>query len=597
LSQARDSIVNRPNQEPFVAEMEARVKDALKFANNDSVAKTIAKWLNKAAYVYYLGGASTALIQPLSIFQQGMPVLSKYGVVAANKEMLRMLKVWQHFGVYVDNPDGSKSWAAPSIEHGMGLSPDEVWAVKQMTARDVASSTFVGSVFDYKETPTGKRSAPIVQFGKDTVDMLVLGGLMHSTERMSREVMFLSSFRLNMLQPGMTKEKAVDAAVTDTHEALGNYGDYNRPLWMKGATGTVLTQFMFYSLHVTTFLLKNFKEMIKPMDGHTRGEAAKKFFGTLASTYILAGVVGLPMFSTIMGFLGWFWDFFREDDWPEDIKSLSFELWFRTVYLKDMLGSTEIGGKKLSDIVERGPANVFSGIDFSSRTSLNNLWFRESKEEKTLKDTAIAFAIDHIGPSPNMLLAGAEAWEAFSRGDLEKGVRKMAPAGFRNFITADKLWKEGAKDSKGVQILSKDAFSTGQLIAQAVGFRSDLLANTQYVTFKVIGIEQKILNERQVILDNMNREYKDKNFKKFTDIASKEVVKWNMRFPTYSIEDADINASLDAKAKQRAESFRGVTLNNQNAGLFIKALAPSRKAASEAEKAGREKKAKEKSKE
>ncbi len=604
LSQARDSIVNRPNQEPFVAEMEARVKDALKFANDDSVAQTIAKWLNKAAYIYYLGGASTALIQPLSIFQQGMPVLSKYGVVAANKEMLRMLKVWQHFGVYVTNPDGSKSWVAPSIEHGMGLSPNEVWAVKQMTSRDVASSTFAGSVFDYKETPTGNHSAPIVQFGKDTVNMLVLGGLMHSTERMSREVMFLSSFRLNMLQPGMKllpikerMEKAVDAAVHDTNEALGNYGDYNRPLWMKSATGKVLTQFMFYSLHVTLFLLKNFKEMIKPMDGHTRGEAAKKFFGTLGATYILAGVVGLPMFSTIMGILGWAWDELREDDWPEDIKSLSFELWFRTVYLKEQLGSTKIGGVSLATIVERGPVNAFSGIDFSSRTSLNNLWLRESKEEKTLKDTAIAFAIDHIGPSPNMLLAGAEAWEAFSRGDLEKGVRKMAPAGFRNVITANKLWTEGAKDSKGVQILSKDAFSTGLLIAQAVGFRSDLLANTQYVTFKVIGIEQKILNERQVILDNMNREYKDKNFKKFTDIVSKEVVKWNMRFPTYSIEDADINASLDAKSKQRAESFRGVTLNNQNAGLFIKALAPSRKAAAEAEKAGREKKAKEKSKE
>jgi hypothetical protein len=361
---------------------------------------------------------------------------------------------------------------------------------------------------------------------------------------------------------------------------------------MKSATGRVLTQFMFYSLHVTLFLLKNFKEIIKPMDGHTRGEAAKKFFGTLASTFILAGAVGLPMFSTIMGLLGWAWDELREDDWPEDIKSLSFELWFRTVYLKEMLGSVEIGGVKLSDIVERGPVNAFSGVDISSRTSLNNIWLREMKEEKTLKDTAIAFAVEHIGPSPNMLLAWAEAWDAFSNGDYDKGVRKLAPAGFRNFIAADKLWKEGAKDSKGAQILSKDAFSTGLLIAQAVGFRSDLLANTQYVTFKVIGIEQKILNDRQLLLNNMEREFRSKEFKKFSDLISKDVLKWNARFPSYAIESDDIEKSLLTKAEQRATSFRGVTLNEQNIPLFIKALTPSRQAAAEAEKKGREEKAK-----
>ena len=42
---------------------------------------------------------------------------------------------------------------------------------------------------------------------------------------------------------------------------------------------------------------------------------------------------------------------------------------------------------------------------------------------------------------------------------------------------------------------------------QAVGFRSDLLANTQYVTFEVIGLEQKILNERTQILNQLDREF------------------------------------------------------------------------------------------
>ena len=49
----------------------------------------------------------------------------------------------------------------------------------------------------------------------------VLGGLMHSTERLSREIMFLTSFRLN-IKEGKSFEEAVDQATFDTNEALGN---------------------------------------------------------------------------------------------------------------------------------------------------------------------------------------------------------------------------------------------------------------------------------------------------------------------------------------------------------------------------------------
>jgi hypothetical protein len=138
-----------------------------------------------------------------------------------------------------------------------------------MLSRDVTTSTYASSIFDYKSTPTDKRSGPIVSFGKNTVDVLVLGGLMHSTERISREMMFLASYRLNRemlakgsMNPAQAHNAAVDQAVMDTNESLGNYGQYNRPLFMKNAVGKVLTQFMMYPVHVTLYLLRNFMEMI-----------------------------------------------------------------------------------------------------------------------------------------------------------------------------------------------------------------------------------------------------------------------------------------------------------------------------------------------
>jgi hypothetical protein len=584
LSAAQDSIANRPNMQPFVAEMRGRVDSSLSPVKQ-GVAASIVGGINKASYIYYLGGASSALLQPLSIFQTGLPVLSRYGAFNASRELGRMLKVWQQYGVYKTNKDGTQSWVAPSIEHSKDLTPLERKAIREMLARDVTTSTYASAVFDYKKTPTENLSSPIVNFGKSTVDLLVLGGLMHSTERLSREVMFLSSFRLN-IKEGKTFEEAVDQATYDTNEALGNYGEYNRPKFMKSLGGKLLTQFMMYPLHVTLFLLKNFKEMIKPMDGRTRAEAVQKFFGTLGTTYILGGYVALPMFSTIMGLLGWAWEALKDKDWPEDLRSMSFEFWFRTVWMPKQLGETEIGGMKLSAILERGPVNALTGLDISGRTSLNNLWLRDTKEAKTIKEEVMNMMLEKSGAGVNMMVSYAEGLSALMHGDTQKGVKKLLPAGFRNYVTAYEYFKEGAKDNKGTRILSKDAFTTGQIIGQAVGFRSDLLANTQYINFKAIGIQQHILNERQEILNKLDREFRNKNMKKFASYM-KDMNEFNRKFPTYEISGDNLSDALEGNAEKRAKALRGFELNEKNMPILGSALGPSRKAAREAEAKGR----------
>jgi hypothetical protein len=426
-----------------------------------------------------------------------------------------------------------------------------------------------------------------VQFAKDTVGALVLGGLMHSTERMSREAMFLAAYRLNR-KAGRDHETSVDNAVYDTNEALGNYGQYNRPEFMKGAPGKVLTQFMMYPVYMTAFLGRNFVEMIKPMNGRTRWEASKKFFGTMGHTWVLGGAVGLWGFSTVMGFLGAMWNSLKDDEWPEDVKSMSYELWWRTVWLKEQLGGTQIAGYDLADVLERGPVNAITGVDISSRTSLNNMWMRDSKETATARESALALAVEKAGPTANMILSQLDAYDAFMQGDYKKGVLKAAPAGFRNWINAANYYKEGAKDNKGAEILSRDAFTTGELIFQAVGFRSDLLANTQYVTFKVIGLEQKILNERTKIMNQIDRAYRQEDFEAYTGYYE-DMQKFNSKYPTYQITTDNLVDSLERKQEQRAKSFRGVTLTEKNVGPFADALVPSRIAADKREEKNRAK--------
>ena len=593
LSAARDSISNRPRYEPFVIEMQRRVTANLT-PETPSTAANIAGLLNKASFIYYLGGASSALLQPLSIFQTGMSVLARYGTFNASVQMAKMLKVWNKVGVYKRNADGTHTFVGPSMEHG-ALTPFQRKAFKAAEGRKLFASTYANAVFDYKNTPTEELSSPTMKFAKGTVDTLVLGGLMHSTERISREFIYFSSIDLQVAalkkaEADVTPEefeKIVDQAVYDTNEALGNYGEYSRPLFMRSVSGKVLTQFMMYPLHVSLFLLKNFKEMIKPMNGRTRQEAFKKFFGTMLATYVLGGYVALPMFSTLMGFIGAAFNALRDDD--DQIPD--WELYVREVLIPDMFDQVTIDGKPLSqyldpELVKTGPLNYFTGADFSGRTQLNNLWLRDTKVHATFREDAMAFALEKAGPAANMLVAYGEGFEALFAGDYGKAMKKFAPAGFRNFSAAYELYKEGAKDNKGNQLLSKDAFGTGALIFQAVGFRSDVLANTQYVNFTVMGIKQKIANERQQILDKLDRADRESDTAAYIK-AYKEMEKFNDKHPELEVQISleSLTESLEARRKQRAETWRGARLDA--AGTYDKYLSASRRKAAEAEAKGR----------
>jgi signal peptidase I len=585
LSAARDSVSGQPKNEPFVSEMDRRADTTLGF-HNETTGDKFARVFNKASFFFYLGGASTALLQPMSVFQTGMPVLAaRYGAVNATREMSKMLRVWNEYGVWRTNANGTKSWVAPSIEDSKGLTPDERKAVRGMAAYGVSESTFSRALYEQKGSPTEKLSGPKVQLGKDAVSALLLGGLMHSSERISREMVFLTSFRLNMKQHG-DFDRSVREAVNDTNEALFNYGGYNRPRYMQTGVGKVLTQFQMYPLQVTLFLLNNFKQMIVPMDDSTRKEATIKFFGTMFTTGVLAGAIGLPI-AAVAGLLGAFWRKLDEEELlPEDLKNMDPMFWFRTIFLPSQLGHITIGGKTLSSIVERGPINALTGLDISGRTGMSNLWSHDSKEYKTVREELIAAALDRAGPSVSMVLSLADAYDAFSKGDMQKGVEKMLPAGFRNFVVAHKYATEGAKDVTGAPIMSKDSFRRGELIGRAIGFQPDLLANAQYVNFRANGLALRIENERTELLNSLNRDLVKSDFKKFSGVL-KEIQKFNSKHPSYEITEDNITGSLEKRAEQRASSLKGVVLTDKNVPVFIKSLAASRKELAEREKEAR----------
>ena len=570
LSAARDSINEREELSPFVQEAEKRIDMALS-GDHGSLSESVAGIANKASYFWYLSSAASALIQPSSVFISGLPVLAgNYNdATGAATELAKMTTLVNQYSVFRTNVDGTTSITAPSISNSKSIPEDERKAVSEMTARGVSESTYASLVWGYKSMST-EQFEGVAGKGKRLANLMV-GALMHNTERLSREAVYLAAYRLGKKQ-GLSYDDAVQKAVDSTNEALGNYDITNRPRFMQQGIGKIAFQFKTYPLQMSLLMLTNFKKMIPFLNKEGKKEAATKFFGMAGTSFLLAGAANTALFSPIMGLMGWAWgQLGLDDDWPEELKDLDFETWFRTVFLPEKLGDVEIGGVPVSDIVDRGPLNAITGYDIGSRIGLNDLWGRDSKETKTSRESAIAFMLDHFGgPTASLLLGFADAYDAYALGDYQKMLEKMLPAAARNLVVANKYADEGMKTSRGKELVSKDDIKTGELIGQAIGFRPDILAATQGPAFKFSGIDQKITNQRNLLLNKLDfqlRKDTDSGVEKFNEILTNEIPKFNAQYPTYKLDGASIRNSLRERAKQRESSRAGVNVTKKNIAI------------------------------
>lgn len=578
LSAAREAIREREELSPFVQEAEKRVNMALS-GGGGALGEAIAGAANKASFFWYLSGASSALIQPSSIFISGLPVLAgNYGsATGAAAELSKMTLLVNQYGIVRTNSDGTTSWAAPSIANNKSLPEDERRAVSEMVSRGVSQSTYASMVWGYKQTPTesmyfsldkGLGNIPVAYGKGKRFGSWLVGALMHNTERLSREAVYLAAYRLGKKQ-GLSYGDAVQKAVDSTNEALGNYDITNKPRFMQQGIGKVAFQFKMYPLQMTLLMLTSFKRMLPLLNKEGKKEAATKFFGMMGTSALLGGVSNMALFSPIMGLLGWAWGQMRgDDDWPDELKDLDFQTWFRTVFLPEHLGDVKVGGVPVSDIIDRGPINAITGYDIASRIGLNDLWGRDSKETKTSRDSAIAYMLDHFaGPTASLALGFADAYDAYAMGDYQKMQEKLAPAAIRNLLVAKKYADEGMKTGRGVELVGKDDVKTGELIGQAVGFRPDILAAIQGPAFKLAGVEQRILNKRGLLLNKLDfqlRQDTDKGDERFEKILDDEVSKFNAKYPSYALDPDTIYNSLTKKAEQRATSRAGVATTEKN---------------------------------
>ena len=569
ITRADGSLEDMPNKdklEMLVREMEKRVEMEVYPEVTNPFMNTVANIANKSAFLYFMTSVKTAVSQLASLPIFGAPVLfSRHDPAKVVKEMSRFMLLFNEFGVTKRKEDGSLVFVAPTVSESRLLTEEEKRAVEEMHDRGLAEVTLTYDLMDRKATPTTKYT------GAWQATTNAMGALFHHTERINREVMYLTAFRLSRSE-GKSFEDAVDQAVDDTYTALGNFTAQNRPRVMRSPAGRVLLQFKTFPAFVTTYLIRNMYRMTKDMDPAARKEARIQFFGTLGMSFALAGYVGIPGASFAFGVAQTLINALKGEDDDDPIEKRNLELYFRTVYLPNLFGDFKIGDKKLGEILESGLLNYLTGYEVSSSLNMNNMWFPDVKESATYVAGVQEYLMSMAGPFAS--LVGKQlpaAIDDFQAGRTMRGFEKLLPNLFRQPVTAARYAQEGATTTTGDIIKDKEEFTEGQLVMQALGFRTEGLAKKQEVNFKVNALKQKVIQDRSKLMNRLDTELASGD-----DIAAdrvmEDILEFNYKNPTMMLEADMLNKALLDRARKRAMSDRGFRVDDKLYPLLVELL-------------------------
>jgi hypothetical protein len=571
---AKESLKGNPDKdklEMLVNELGERVQLDVYPPAVDSTAQAAANFANKSAFLYFMTSVKTAVVQFSSLPIFGAPVLvSRHNPAAVAAEMGKMMLLFNDVGVM----DKEGKFTLPTLANSrrVKMNEEEQRAFEAMTDRGVSEITMAYDLMDRRRTPSTKYSAA----WKTSTNMM--GALFHHVERLNREVMFMTSFRLSR-KPGpnqLSFDDAIDQAVKDTYDALGNFSEQNRSRYMRGPVGRTLLQFKTFPAFVTTYLARNGYRAMAGMDADAKKEAATQLFGTLFMSGLLAGYVGVPGISAAMGAIQGIINAMRDEEDDDPLEERDLEFWFRSVFIPNFFGEAEIGGVKIGEIVEAGLIDSITGLNMSGSLSMNNMWFPELKEQRTYQDTTQEYALSLMGPFASLTLNQIPSGiDLLMQGKTMQGLERLLPAALRQPLTALRYSKEGATTSTGAVIKEPEEFTKAQLIAQAAGARTTGLASTQEANFKVNALKAKVIIEKGKLVSRVDLEASQGSDEDF-DAALEKLIVFNSRNPQVAVKGEQLSKILKGRMEKRLKSDRGFEVDKKFYPYLEELLATSR---------------------
>jgi hypothetical protein len=630
---------SKPRLDVITGELERRLGVTMS-GDAETFMDRVANGFAKGTFLWLLSSPKSAFMNLTQLHLTGFPMLtSEFGEAATTAMAARytgQLLTGQRIAYAVRDEEGNVRLNAPkftaqSSAYIRGLEdtdPDRYAAMQKAwlygEEREVTQSTFTSaqSIYESSNKPSGElgfmqsvRAGDKAQATKQAVSNAIdgMGGLFHHSERIGREIMYMSAFELaydRNLKQGMDPEVAADEAMATavklTNEGMFDFSNWNKPRAFKTPVGRVALQMRSFSFQMTSLLARSAFNLIAAQ--RTKAErlaAARVFFGVGAMTTLYAGLRSSQFY--IMAMLGLgiykFFEGLGEDDDEEqeieqgvvssetlereymkfadeqgrELGKKDMDIFIRTSWipetftggLQEVFGFSDDTADKLSLVADMGlPA--LAGVDISNSVALTNLWHPvDTKSDSTEAQSFEALGRIILGPSGSFITAWNRFDEEANKGNLDKAVEALLPAAVRNYVKSERLQDEGLVIGKNRDVVLKDPsfYDAYTSTMQALGFPEAETSRDMQLDIAAGDIEREVSQERTDLLDkryrailNMVTDPSEDTERELAKVE-RDIQIYGLNYPSNAIDEDAKQQSFEQKQQEAAERMYGLGYN------------------------------------
>jgi hypothetical protein len=593
IDAAKQFVSSKGGKEGEVdAEYLGELDQRLGYIMNPTDTGTIPSFLSNTAFIWFMTSPASALVNMMGVPAVGAPVLSaKFGAANTVKKIAEYTKKFSSTGFR----DTDGNIAFPSFSNRPELfTPIQQRAFDQFVADGLIDITLSHDLVGMAEAPSNLYTS------KTQTTMKWLSGMFHGAEKFNREVVSMSAFDMAYEQAkkaGYSEDaayrKAIDTAKDLTYKSMFDYSTLNKPRYFQQPLAKVILQFKQFSQQMTYLLARSTYEWIgksytpeelqdiryqikvdhdqnKPglpplseqeLDAaveqyikDVRTEARDRLGGTLGMTAVFAGATGLPLWWMVAGVMNAMHAAFGDEEEEYD-----FENWFRNWAEKTF-------GGFVGSSISRGVVSQVLGADVASRLSLNDMWYRDTRNSPDNVTAMQNMFINLLGPTAGLAVNVGKTLDQLEDGYIQRALETASPALVKNILKGGRFIEEGrATTIRGNELLGD--ITGSEIASQFLGFTPERLAQRQKANIEMKSVEQKILQRRQALLDAFFMSI-DNSDDGLQERVLDRIASFNVANPGMAILPDNIVRSVETRYKQRAlaDSLGGMALNKKLIG-------------------------------
>lgn len=538
----KDPSYKQPLASAVIDEMNKRHENLMNAKGN-----AVSSLLTSMGFIYFLGlSPAAAMVNILQTPLVAYPILgAKFGFDKAGIALLGASTDYAK-GVGFEMPDFTD---LESFRNSLSdsIDPDIAKVLKEHEKQAYEKAVSAGVI----DVTQAHDLAGIAQ-GEDSGVMWKMRPIMraaslmfHHAERFNREVTFIAAYRLSK-ESGMADHDAYKQAVKMTYDGHFDYSASNRARFMQGNVAKVIFLFKQFGQNMIYTIARQTYQSIKGESKQERTEARRAISAMLVTHALAAGVLGLPMVTTLLAVASMFGG---GDDDP----------WDAEVALRN--GLADMTSPKFSNLVMKGLSRGTSA-DLSGRVGLDSMFLARAPDGLEGQKLYEQLILGNMGATVGMGANIAKGIQELGQGNYARALEEMLPTFAKNPFKAYRYATEGVQDKTGVDIMDGNPVSGAGIFSQTIGF-SPSQVRTAYEGKSAIYQQQQALQKRKSKLTANWVRAKRNDDQEGMDSAWKDIQEFNEVNPKLRINRINLMQSYHQNAKRIRDAENGVYLSKK----------------------------------